>query len=53
VGRTIKVDLVFPNGIGGVASNSGKRISILGDRIHCDGKRRKTGFSLVRDEAAS
>ena len=52
-GRTIRVDRLAYAYVYGIAYKSGKGVRITGDRIHCDGKARKTGFSLVREGDAS
>jgi hypothetical protein len=52
-GRTVTVDALFPDGIRGVGSTNGRHTAIMAPAIHCDGKKRKTGFTLVREGDAS
>lgn len=50
-GRTIEVIELYPNGVLAKAS-TGKIGTHLAKFLHCDGKPRKSGFSLIRDEKA-
>ena len=44
--RTVRVVDVLPYGIRGVSGPKNTRVTIRRDRIHTDGKPRKSGFSL-------